>query len=435
MKAFSFVVAGLLIPGAIAAEVIVLRGATLIDGTGAPPVVNAVIVVDGGKIRAAGPAARVKIPASAEVLDFTGKFIIPGLVDLHTHPPPQRELAEKVFRTYLYFGVTTIRSMGVDGDDIWKMREAQRSGKLIAPRIFTAGQGFGHPKGWPVNPNVHRPTNPEEARAQVRLLAAKGADLVKMWVDSKDGRMPKFDMNIASAVIDEAARHNLPAAAHIFEYEDSLQLAKLGLSEFIHMVRDRDVLPPEFLSLVKQRRITFAPTMAKMEGDFFFAENPRAPQLDDPEYAALMGADAIRRLRSGPAEGITAEILALRKKDFHLAKKHTRRLFDDGVLVGIASDGPVFPVAHGHGTHVEMRILNECGIAPLQVIRAATLNGARRLTMGLNGKGKREFGTIEPGMAADLLVLSADPLAAISNTRKIEKVMQSGHWIERGPQP
>jgi len=162
--------------------------------------------------------------------------------------------------------------------------------------------------------------------------------------------------------------------------------------------------------------------MAKMEGDFYFAENPNAAQLDDAEHAALVGPEAIRKLRSGPAERITPVILAMRKKDFHLAKKHTRRLFDEGVLIGIASDGPLVPVAHG--THVERRILNDCGVAPLQVISAATRDGAIRLTMGVNGKGRRNFGTVEPGMAADLVVLAADPLAAISNTRKIE-----GHAI------
>lgn len=424
--------ASLLASAAGLAAEIALRGATLIDGTGAPPVANATVVVDGGKIVAAGPASRVRIPASAQVVDVVGKYIIPGLVDLHTHPPAQRELAEKVFHTYLHFGVTTIRSLGIDGQDIWKMREDQRNGVLIAPRIYTAGQGFGHPKGWPLSPNVQRPATPEEAREQVRQLAAKGVDLVKMWVDSKDGRMPKLDIKIAGAIIDEAAKHHLPAAAHIFEYEDSLQLAKLGLSEFIHMVRDREDLPPDFLSLVKKRHISFAPTMAKMEGDFYFAENPNAVQLDDAEYAALVGSEAIRKLRSGPAEGVTPAILTMRKKDFQLAKKHTRRLFEEGVLIGIASDGPVVPVAHGHGTHVEMRILNDCGVPALQVVRAATRDGATRLTMGLNGKGKRTFGTIEPGMAADLVVLTADPLVAISNTRKIEKVMQSGRWID-GP--
>jgi len=175
--------------------------------------------------------------------------------------------------------------------------------------------------------------------------------------------------------------------------------------------------------------------MAKMEGDFYFAGNSGAAQPDDPEYTALMGAEAIRRLRSGPAQGVTPEILALRKKEFDLAKRFTQQLVDAGILVGIASDGPVFPVAHGHGTHVEMRILNEAGVPPLQVIRAATLNGALRLTMGLDGKGKRDFGTIEPGMAADLLLLSGDPLLSISNTRKIDRVMQSGRWIERGAVP
>ncbi len=413
------------------ATVIAIRGGTLIDGAGSPAVPNAVVLVEGGKIRAAGPSAKVKTPADAEVVDATGKFLMPGLIDLHTHPPPVRADAERVLRTYLYFGVTTIRSLGVDGQDLWTLRDEQRAGRLLAPRIFTAGQGFGHPKGWPNNPNVQRPTSPQEARAQVRGLAEKRVDFVKMWVDTKDGTLPKFDFDIAAAVIDEAARHNIPSAAHIFEYEDCAKLANLALNEFIHMIRDRDEVPREFIQMVKERRITFAPTLAKMEGDFYFFENPRAPQLSDPDYVRLMGPEGMARLKKGPPPEVTPAILAQRKKEFERAQRITKQLFDAGVMITVGSDGPVFPVVHGYGTHTELRVVRDAGLPPLAAIQAATMNGARRLTMGRDGKGKREWGTIEAGMAADLLVLSVDPLADINNTRKIERVMQAGRWLDR----
>jgi imidazolonepropionase-like amidohydrolase len=408
---------------------IAITGVTLIDGTGAPAIRNANIVIQDGRIRGAGPASKTKVPAGAEVVDGRGKWVIPGLVDLHVHPPATRAEAEGVFDTYLHYGVTTVRSLGVDGGDIWQMREDQRAGKLKAPRIFTAGQGFGHPHGWPNSPNVLRPTTEAEAREAVRNLAGKRVDLVKMWVDTKSNTLPKFDLDVARAIIDEAKRHGIPSAAHVFDYSDAETLVKFGISELIHMVRDRNELPSEFVRALKAGRVSITPTMAKMEGDYYFYERPDHPQLRDPDYRALMGDKLMSRLM-GPPES-SAEVLAERKREFERAQRFTKQLSDAGILVAVGSDGPVFPVAHGYGTHVEMRVLNRAGLTPLEAIRAATLNGAKRLTTGLNGKGKRDFGTIEPGMAADLVLLSADPLIEIENTRKIEAVMQSGRWIER----
>jgi imidazolonepropionase-like amidohydrolase len=406
------------------ATVVVIRGATLIDGAGAPPLPDAAIVIEGGKILAVGPSAQVKAPPGAEVVEAAGKFIIPGLVDLHTHPPVDRAEAEKVLRTYLHFGVTTIRSLGVDGPHIWALREDQRTGKLVAPRIFTAGQGFAHPQGWPANDMPHRPLTPEQAREQVRSLAARRVDFVKMWVDTKDGSRPKIDFSIAGAIIREAARHGIPSAAHIFEYEDCLRLASLGINELVHMVRDRDEVPREFIERMKSQGISFTPTMAKMEGDWIFYENPYAPQLRDPEYVRLMGPEAIVRLKNGPAPEMTPALLAQRKKEFQRAQRITKQLFDGGVRIGVGSDGPVFPVAHGYGTHVELRVVREAGLPPLAAIQAATNNGARRLV-----QGEPDFGTIAPGMAADLVILHADPVADIHNSRRIDRVMQAGRWV------
>jgi imidazolonepropionase-like amidohydrolase len=362
-------------------------------------------------------------------LDGRGKWVIPGLVDLHVHPPATRAQAEDVFQTYLSYGVTTIRSLGVDGSDIWQMRDDQRAGRLQAPRIFTAGQGFGHPHGWPQNPNVLRPNSVKEARAAVGELAKKRPDVIKMWVDTKGGTLPLFDKEIARAIVVEARRHGIPTAAHVFDYKDASDLVDFGISELIHMVRDRDELPAEFISAIKKKGVTFTPTMAKMEGDYYFFEKRDHPQLRDPEYIALMGEKAMARLTGDPES--SPAVLALRKKEFERAMKFTRQLSGAGVLIALGSDGPVFPVAHGHGVHVEMRVLNRAGLSPLETIKAATMNGARRLTMGLDAKGRREFGSLEPGMAADLVLLSADPLSDIQNTRKIDRVMQAGRWIER----
>jgi imidazolonepropionase-like amidohydrolase len=414
---------------ACAGEVLAIRGATVIDGTGKPPIPNATVLIDRGRFTAVGPAAEVRIPAGATEWDATGKFIMPGLVDLHTHPPAPLTEKMKVLHTYLYFGVTTIRSIGVDGPEMFDVRAGQQAGKILAPRIFTAGYGFAHPQGWPTGAPVNRPKTAAEARQMVRALAAKKADFVKMWVDSKDGRLPKIDPEICAAVIDEAHKHGIPAVAHIFEYADTVRLVEMGIDEFLHMVRDREELPTDFVQLVKRRKIRFGPTMSKMEGDFYFMNRRDDPVLSDPEYIAVAGRKLVDLLRStGQPRGetIAPEVLALRQKDFAIAKKLTKQLWDSGVPIELASDGGVPPVAHGHGTHVELRILNDAGLSPLDAIRAATRNGAERLS-----RGKPEFGTIVPGMFADLIVLNADPLEEIRNSRKIDRVMQAGQWLDR----
>ncbi len=403
----------------------VLRGATLIDGTGAAAVANAIVIVRGGIIEAAGPAAKIALPKSGEVIDLTGKFLIPGLVDLHVHPPTKGEAADRSFRAFLRFGVTTIRSLGIDGEEIWELREDQRQGRLTAPRIYTAGQGFGHPQGWPKQSNVVRPMRPEDARAHVRRLAANRADVVKMWVDPKDDTMPVFDMSIAKAIIDEAGRHNIPTAAHIFRFEDTRQLVDMGLSELIHMIRDREELPAEFVSELRRRNVAATPTLAKIESDILFGQSSDPPPMRDPEFVAASGPLASERI---PALALAPEVVARRKNDYATAKKLTRRLFASGVAIGVGSDGGIFPMVPGYSTHQEIRILGDSGIPAVDVIRAATRNGAERLT---KPNEKRTFGTIEVGMAADLIVLAADPLANLANTRSVERVMQSGKWIDR----
>ena len=196
-------------------------GATLIDGSGDPPIPDATVVVAGERVVAAGPRADVAVPDDAIVLDASGKFLIPGLVDLHNHYGGGRAGLERLFALQLEFGVTTARSLGADGAENLAVIDDAKAGSIPAPRLYTAGAGFSHPQGMPPGEVIQRPTTGAEARRMVRELAAANVDLIKMWVDATlDGRLawsfdwndgtapiPKISTEIRTALVREAARH------------------------------------------------------------------------------------------------------------------------------------------------------------------------------------------------------------------------------------
>ena len=178
-------------------------GAQLIDGTGADPVADAVVVIRDGRIVAAGPRETTTIPDGAEAIDATGQTIIPGLVDTHNHYPGDVAAVERQLWTQLYYGVTTARSIGTDTPDNVALMLEANAGRAGLPRMFTAGLGFTHPGGFGSG-NRNEPTTEAEARQLVREQAALGAHFVKMWVNEVPEPGLKITPEIRTAIIDEA---------------------------------------------------------------------------------------------------------------------------------------------------------------------------------------------------------------------------------------
>ena len=293
-------------------------GAALIDGTGTPRVDNAVVLVRGERIVAAGAAADVQVPADATVVDAAEKFLIPGLIDLHNHYGGGREGLERLFALQLEFGVTTARSLGADGAENLTVIADAKAGRIPAPRLYTAGAGFSHPQGMPPGEVIQRPTTEEEARQMVRDLAAADVDLIKMWVDATlDGRLawsfdwndgtapiPKISAEIRTALVQEATRHGLPAVAHIYDEEDVRQLNAVGMRHFVHTVR-RAPVDAEFARWARRQAVSFAPALAKAQDSWFMAEHPEV--LDDPTLLRAWGQERIDRMKLAQ---IRADMLA-----------------------------------------------------------------------------------------------------------------------------
>src|SRR5215468_10471695 len=254
-------------------NVVLFEGARLITGDGTAPVENSAFLVENNRISRVGRRGQVQAPASAIHVDLTGKTVMPAIVDAHSHPgytivKTNRTAKETYTRENLidhmrrlaYYGVAATMSLGVDRGDIpFQVRANPTPGAAL---LFTSGPGIALPLMGP-GADYRKDaaigvTTEAEARKVVQELASKKVDIVKFWVDDRNGTVQKLPPPIYRAIIDEAHKHNLRAVAHIYYLEDAKELLRSGVDGFAHGVRDRDV-DDEFMALLKQHRIFFTP--------------------------------------------------------------------------------------------------------------------------------------------------------------------------------
>lgn len=421
------------------AETKVLRNFTLIDGSGKPPVSNAALVITDGRITYAGPAANLKAPQGAETVDLAGKFVMPGIINLHGHlgntiglkqDPSHftRENLNKNLGIYGSYGVTSVVSMGSDQDLVYQVRSEQRAGRAKTTRIFTAGRGFTGKGGYPTTAQGMKGVpfeveTVDQVKKDVASLADRHVDLVKIWVDDHLGREQKIPMDLSKAIIDNAHQHKLKVGAHIFYLSDAKQLVDAGLDGLAHSVRDAPVDDALIASMKKHGAWQQAATLTRELSVFVFA-NPPA-WLDDPFFKRSVTPDVITTLKS-PAytKNVAADHDFPKLPGFlETAKRNLKRLADAGVKYGFGTDtGPParFP---GFYEHLEMELMVQAGLTPMQVIQAASKNSAEFL-----GESKN-LGTLEAGHWADLMVLDKNPLDDIKNTRTVQQVYIAGNRI------
>jgi imidazolonepropionase-like amidohydrolase len=413
---------------------IAIIGVTLIDGTGAAPVADAAIVVDEGRIIAAGSAASVTIPPGAGRVNLPGKFAIPGLMDLHVHLGttggpgfvPENHTRERILanlNSYLRHGVTTVRSVGTDREAGLSIRDEQRSGKATTARLFTAGRGFTAPSGHPsqeIGAIARQPRDAAAARAEVAELAAQKVDLIKIWIDQGPKR-PKVSRPVIEAIVDEAKKHSIPVVAHIRFEDDVRHLLGAGGAGFLHMIRDKDEPDPKLVEALRMSGVVFTPTLIRQELAWLYRDDPE--RLNDPEVARLVDETTLKAMREAAAK--QAAPAAQSKLEFDRALANSRKLAAAGIPVAVGSDGGSQMDLPGLMTHRECELLARAGFSPLEVITAATRNGALAL-----GK-EDELGSIRAGRRADIVVLDADPAADVKNLRAIHRIMLDGAWVDR----
>jgi len=373
-------------------------GARVIVGNG-EVVENATFVVDNGEFTAVGAAGAVTVPAGAAQIDLSGQTVMPMIVDSHVHLSLSVDGLVRDLQRRAVMGVSAALSMGRDAyDELLAVRD---NPPPMAARFRTAGRGISRPEpGRPTEP--HWVDTEEEAREAVRTEAARNVDIIKVWVDDRDGQYPKITPELSAAIIDEAHQQGLTASAHIFTLEDGRDLVEAGIDVLAHGVRDRDI-DDEFVEAVQAR-----PALVMI---------PNLPERGVPtDLGWLEGLMPADELAAAQAENVMdAEIQAVHG----IQARNLARLADAGMRIAMGTDGNTY-----WGAHVEMEDMVVAGMSPADVLVAATSVGAEVL-------GIDNAGSIEAGKYADFIVLEANPLDDITNTREIVDVYFGGQVVDR----
>src|SRR5882724_4714589 len=367
--------------GTACCQTTVLHDVTVIDGTGTAGKTHQNVLISGDRILVI-TSVDTAIPNGAIVIALEGKILMPLIVDCDAHLGLLKDTAtaaanytpENIGRHLLRlqdYGVGAVLSMGTDHLEIFGMREASHAGNIPGATIYTAGLGFGVKNGAPPGSagmdKVYRPTTPAEAREEMREIAARKPDVIKIWVDDFLGRMPKMKPEIYQALIDEAHLQGVRVASHLFYAEDARSLVNSGLDIMAHSIRDR-VIDDALLAEMKRHNIVYIPTLSLDEFAFSYEGTPawiRDPffraALEPGVYEMISSPAYKNRVRNNPATA--KEIAAL-----SAALKNLKKIYEAGITIALGTDAGAQPIrVMGFSEHMEMELMVRAGIPPLQV--------------------------------------------------------------------
>jgi imidazolonepropionase-like amidohydrolase len=383
-------------------------GARIIDGTGKPAIENATLVIRNGHIEAVGK--RVKIPAGAERIDATGKTIIPGLINAHGHLNTETQLG-----VYLRDGITTVLSLG--GDKEFALREScAKAAPGTVPRLYVAG---------PIQDSSAIPgavvvKTPEQARKSVDDLIRNKPDIIKVRIDDFRGARQKMPPEVYGAVIDESHKNRFRTAAHIVFLNDAKGVLRAGVDYIAHSVRDQEV-DEEFIALMKKRHVSYSPTLTRELAVFTYSETPSF--FNDPFFLKEADPAEVAQMQDPKRQGTMKTDPAAQwyKEHLPVAMRNLKILADAGINIAMGTDSGGGPGRfQGYFEHLELEYETKAGLTPMQALVSATSGAAKAINIS------GEVGTLEKGKLADFLVLTANPLDDIKNTRAIESVWVGG---------
>lgn len=429
-----------------------LVGATLVDGTGAAPVRDAVVVVREGKIDCAGSRAACPVPSGVDRVDLAGLWITPGLIDAHVHfsqtgwadgrpdsldlresHPYEKTVAdlaahpERFGRTYLCSGVTSVFDVG---GYAWTLRlPAWAEPDSEVPRVAAAGPLLSTIDHWlnlPAERQFMLLSDEKSAREEVAYLAERGSSAVKVWY-IVDPQHPVEKSAAAVHAAGEAARaHNLPLIVHATGLDEAKEALRAGARLLVHSVGDQPV-DDEFLELARKNGTIYCPTLTVVNGYYRMntgALRHQAPAIDDPNGCV----DPQTRAKVAETAQVTATVSEERMKrlETRIAEQgrvmaaNLKRVTEAGIPVAMGTDAGNPLTLHGPSVYTEMEAMQAAGLTPMQVLVASTRGGATAM-----GRVK-EIGTVEKGKLADLLIVAGDPTADVANLRKVRWVLRGG---------
>ena len=403
------------------------EGARLVAGDGSPAIENAAFLVEGDSFVWVGRQGQRQPPSGAMRVDLSGKTVMPALIDGHNHigivnerdgsnskANYRRENLVDELQRYAYYGVAATMSMGLEVDQelAYQLRD-----EVIpnAARFLTVGRGIAATPiaGPPGEPRLGIPygaRTEKEGRDHVKELHARGVHFVKIWVDDRNGDVPKLQASVYRAIIAEAHANRMEVLAHLSRTSalaDAKDLLQAGVDGFVHLVRDRDV-DDEYLAAVKSHPKVWSgpniPVPPTRETIAALAETLPARQLE-----TLRAQVSQREANGNPPDEL-----------FELHCRNLRRIHQAGMVIGLGTDG----TGDGFGAHEQVEAYTRCGMTPMEALVAGTGTNARILHLD-------RMGVIAPGKEASFNVLDANPLESITNTRRISRVYLRGRELNR----
>ncbi|MBR43447.1 MAG: hypothetical protein CME18_03465 [Gemmatimonadetes bacterium] len=386
--------------GSDMSDAVAYEGVRVITGDGTV-IEEAILIVQNGTFVEVGPSSDIDGSAVGSRVDLSGKTVMPTLNNAHFHLPSEREARILELQQAAYYGTGATFSFGLDEGATGLVMRSE----LIqdGARSLSAGRGITAPE--PGRSEVpHWVTSEEEARAAVQELAAQEVDIVKIWVDSRGGQYQRLSPALYSAIIDEAHGHGIPVTAHVFRLEDAKGLLEAGVDVFAHGIRDVDV-DDEVIEMWRERpEVVLIPNLP----------GPGLPVGDMSWTAGTVSAERIAQMESNPTSFSDQASQA-----FGIQARNLVRLHQEGIRVAFGTDG-----GNSWTAHQELEDMVRAGLSPSDVLVAAT--SAAAAVMGLD-----ETGLIAQGKSADFIVLEANPLDDITNTRGIIDVYLRGERIDR----
>ena len=397
----------------------VFVGARIIDGTGKSPIEDGVLIIQAGRISQVGMQSAIEIPEGAEIIDLNNMTLMPGIINTHGHVGNTLGLESGHYSEenildhlslYARYGVTTINSLGGDGKEAAILRDQQDTATLDRARIYIAGA-------------VVTGDSPEEAINVVNDNAALGVDFIKIRVDDNLGNAEKMSKEIYQAVIAKTHELGLPLASHLYYLEDAKLLLQSGSDFIVHSVRDQ-MVDSALIALLREKKVCYCPTLTREVSTFVYEDTPEF--FDDPFFLREADPQVIQQLKDPERQQRIKESQSAQtyKIALETAKQNLKILAEAGIKIAFGTDSGPPARFQGYFEHLEMELMAEAGLNPMQIIVSATGDAANCL-------GFKDLGTLEIGKWADFMVLKENPLDDIKNSRSIESVWIAGNQISR----
>ena len=422
----------------VQAEDLIVDNVILVDGTGKPEQAGMSVGVDKGRITFVTPTSLApRVPGRH--VDGTGKYLMPGLMDVHIHLKGARggngkEISAKeayesgaaALASYLYSGVTTIYDAGNKADHILTLRADERAGKILAPHILATGNLVTYPGSHGSEMAVTISSWPQDREKLLRYLDEQKPDIVKLTLEEHGWGtrplIPLLPTDLMQEIILEVNRHGIRTTAHTSSELRATEAIFAGVDSLAHPVIQGPITD-EFAKLMGAKKVPMATTLTIGEGYSRLVEHPE--YLDQPLYQAALTPAEIRQMKTETLQAWKARGWTWWMKLMTpIAQENLRKIHAAGGIIAIGTDQTIGPAVHR-----EMELLQDVGIPAADIVTIATLNGARHL-----GREK-DMGSIEPGKIADMLLLTADPTVDVNNMKKIYWVMKAGQLIDEDKLP